>query len=125
MESLIIEKTNDTPSINFNIETGIFRISDTSWPEDAKRFYTPILEWLKKYFEAPKPEIVFEFDFNYFNTSSAKIISKILKMLKDNFDKSNIKIKWFYDVDDLDMKKAGERYSELLEIKFEFIEIKD
>jgi len=45
MESLIIQKSEDTPQIEFDLVTGIFSITGRSLPENAIEFYKPILDW--------------------------------------------------------------------------------
>ena len=49
MENILIEKSNDTPMVNFNAESGILQISGDSYPEFPGNFYTPIIKWLEEY----------------------------------------------------------------------------
>lgn len=123
MEKLIIQNTEETPSVTLDKDKGIFRIAENSYPDDALRFYHPVVEWVKKYCEDPNPKTVFEFAFSYFNTSSEKIITKILNMLKENSSKTELIIKWCYESDDTDMHKSGIRFSQLCGMHFEFEEI--
>ena len=81
MEKLIIQHTEETPSVTLDKDNGVFRISENSYPDDALRFYQPVVEWIKKYCEDPNPETVCEYAFSSVNTSSEKIITKILNML--------------------------------------------
>ena len=46
MEHLIIDKTDDTPAIDFNPGTKELKISGRSLPEDVTSFYQPVLNWL-------------------------------------------------------------------------------
>jgi len=125
MERFIKKKTEETPAIIFNPGKDKFQLVATSWPENALKFYTPIMDWLREYFKAPNLVTIFEFRLDYFNTSSAKQIAKLLVLLKEESEKHDIKIKWFYDWEDMDMKNAGIRYAALTNIKFEFIEKKE
>ena len=122
MESLIIPKTEDTPEINFDPGKGHFVISDRSWPENAVGFYKPIFEWLESYLQAPLPITTLEFKLEYFNTSSAKQIAKLLLLFEKNSDNTDITVKWHYEKDDIDMYTSGTRYAKLLNIKCDFIE---
>lgn len=123
MNSLIIKKTEATPAIVLNPEKGIFQISNTSWPENAQEFYTPIIEWLSNYFEnSPLDETIFEIRLTYMNTASSKQIAKILSILKKYSQKYNVKIKWIYEKGDYDMKNDALRYSKILKFDFEIIE---
>ncbi len=123
MESLILEKTEDTPEINFEPDKNNFSITGRSLPENAMEFYSPVLNWLKKYLDAkPHKQIPFVFKLEYFNTASSKQIIKILLLIEQYKSKINPSIKWYYNKIDEDMKSVGLRYQKLLSLDFEFIE---
>jgi len=124
MERFIKKKTEETPAIIFNPAKEKFQLVATSWPENALKFYTPIMEWLREYFQTPNSNTIFEFRLEYFNTSSAKQIAKLLVLLKEQSAKHNVIIRWYYEAEDTDMKNAGIRYSALINLKFELIEKK-
>jgi hypothetical protein len=117
MEILNLEGTEDTPKIILDSKNGIFEISGRSLPEDTAEFYGPVLEWLERYGEGPNPETKFVFKLEYFNTASSKLILDILSKLEDV---DNSKVMWYYNEDDEDMEEAGQEFSELVEIPFEF-----
>ncbi len=124
MDALVIKKTEKTPGVVLNKETGKFIISQTSWPENAKEFYEPIIKWLENYFENnPLDETVFQIRLTYMNTSSSKQIAKILALLKKYSSKYNIKIQWYYEKGDIDMKNDAIRFATLLNLKMEIIEL--
>ncbi|MFQ3675700.1 MAG: DUF1987 domain-containing protein [Endomicrobiia bacterium] len=123
MKALIIEKTDDTPTIILDPENKTFKIADRSLPEDANGFYSPVFIWLTEFLNNPTTDISFEFNLEYFNTSSAKQIAKVLLILEKISTKVNVEILWKHKAEDLDMKAAGERYSKLLNVKFSFISL--
>lgn len=112
-----MEGTEDTPKILLNKTNGIFEISGRSLPEDSSEFYKPVLEWLSAYAEDPLPETIFTFKLEYFNTASSKLILDILTVLEDI---EGTKIHWYFYEDDEDMEEAGEEFSELVDLDFEF-----
>ena len=123
MESLFIQATEDTPLVDYNIETGIFSISERSFPENAIDFYEPIIEWIKQLLlETEQQTYVFEFDFEYFNTASSKQIVKMLLAIERFANKHSITIRWVYEKGDIDMSCLGEQYSKLFQLPFEIIE---
>jgi SiaC family regulatory phosphoprotein len=122
MEPLFLEGTEDTPEINFDAEKKIFSIADRSLPENAVDFYKPVFEWLEEYKEQADKEINFDFKLDYFNTSSAKQITKILLFLEKLALDSNVIIRWYYRKEDVDMLSSGSRYAKLINVKFELIE---
>lgn len=118
MEILKLEGTEDTPNIILDKKNGVMEISGRSLPEDSAEFYKPVLEWIEKYASEVSPATVFVFKLEYFNTSSSKLILDVLYALEDI---KGIKIQWFFNEDDEDMEEAGQEFSELVEIPFEFI----
>jgi hypothetical protein len=70
-----------------------------------------------------KHPLNFNFKMNYFNSSSAKFLYDVMSELVRFHEKGHIiRILWYFDEDDEDMKYAGEEMSELLEVPFQFIE---
>lgn len=117
MEILNLEGTEDTPKIMLDKENGIFEISGRSLPEDSAEFYAPILDWIEQYGKDPNPQTNFVFKLEYFNTASSKLILDLLSALEDI---DGMSISWYFHEDDEDMEEAGEEFSELVEIPFEF-----
>lgn len=112
LESLKIEETINTPSIYFDTENNVFKISGKSMPEDAHEFYHPILEWVDKFVESPIANAKFEVTLEYFNTASSKHILSIIKKIGKS--SKGISIDWHYMEDDEDMLDVGEHLAEIL-----------
>ncbi|MGE0771431.1 MAG: DUF1987 domain-containing protein [Cyclobacteriaceae bacterium] len=117
MEILNLEGTEDTPKIILDKKNGIFEISGRSLPEDSAEFYKPVLDWIGQYAGDPNGNTEFVFKLEYFNTASSKLILDVLSALEDI---KGMKILWYFHEDDEDMEEAGEEFSELVEIPFEF-----
>lgn len=123
MEKLFLEETDDTPEVLLDPAEGVFRISKISVPENALDFYRPILEWIKEYAEDPVIQTVFEFNLEYVNTASSKQVIQVILLLQKVAEKSDVKVKWFYESIDEDMKNLGARYKKLVSVPFELVEI--
>lgn len=125
MEHLVIEKTDDTPAIDFNPTTKELKISGRSLPEDVTTFYAPVLSWLDELEETPSGAYKFIVNLEYFNTASSKLILDILMRLEDihTGGSNTIEIIWNYDKRDTDMEEAAEEYSELVEVPFQIVGI--
>ena len=91
-----------------------------SVPEDANKFFEPILKWIDGYIRTnnTKP-ITVNFDLDYFSIQSSKIILKILKQFSSL---PNVTVNWYYD--DVDNKEIGEDFSYMVNTKFNLIEKK-
>ena len=126
MEPLILAATDDTPEVHLDAGAGKFEFSGKSLPEDVTTFYQPIFDWMDSYFESPNDESIFVFKMTYFNTASSKVILDVLMKLEEAVeDGKDVKVKWYFEEDDEDMEEAGEEYSEIVEVPFEFIEMED
>ena len=133
MKPLIIKPTEYTPKVLLDPQKNKFEISGESRPENPAKFYQPILDWLDKYyslrywkdssFDTKTEEIVFEFKFEYFNSTSARYILDILEKIGEfHKAKIDIKVKWYY-VDELDIKESGEEFLKIMNIPFEIIAV--
>lgn len=80
-QSLIIEESPKTPEIELNPFNGEFIFSGRSIPENAAKFYEPVLNWVTEYIQHARPTTNLRFNLEYFNTSSSLWLSKILKVL--------------------------------------------
>lgn len=131
MNNLIIEPTSNSPKVIFDYGRNLFEISGESRPEDVHKFYRPILQWLDDFGQDLSKQkdsnIPYEFNFNfeYFNSSSAKFILDFCKKLNTlRSAGNNIIVKWHYEEDDDDMHEVGFEMSRISKLPFEFIEIK-
>lgn len=123
MEKLVLLATDEFPSVYLDKNSGKFEIAGISIPHNSSDFYSPLVDWFKKYCKNPNPETVLECKLDYFNTSSHKYLTEIFKVL-DNLHLSGAKVKivWFYNTEDEDMKLIGQELSHFLELPFEFKE---
>lgn len=132
MEKLFFARTDMSPEISFSHEDSAFSIRGNSRPEDVRDIYYPVIEWLNEYkqFLTNSPELyytlenpmILEFDFGYFNSSSAKFLYDIMHALKE-FINSGIPVSvvWHYEDEDIDMKEAGEDLASMAEIDLIYI----
>ncbi len=126
MDSISIEGTPKTPTINLNAGTGIVEIKGRSIPENSIEFYRPIVEWLDEYYKEPQELTTVNIQLEYFNTSSSKRILDVFKKLEGiKKAKNEVIINWYYEEDDEDMLEAGEDYESIIRIPFKMIEIVD
>ena len=132
MEALNIEATEFTPEVIMDPDTNRFEMSGESRPENAGKFYEKILKWMDNYyslrywrdskFDDKSNSTVFEFRFEYFNSTSAKFILDILKKIETfRKDDMNVTVKWYYEEPDIDMKESGEEFASMTGVPFEYI----
>jgi len=132
MQKLIIDPGNRTPSIMLSPDENVFYIRGTSSPEDVRKLYYPVIEWINTFTEEilkveyktlnNENPLRFQFDLKYFNSASAKfffdILSKLNKLPSAGIP---VNVEWYYNEEDTDMKEAGIDFSNLLGMEFTFI----
>jgi len=124
MNSLLIEPTDDSPKVVLDDQNQVFLFEGESRPQHAFKFFGPIIHWLNEYGKilfwqkehfGKNRRMTFQFRLSYFNSTSAKFIGDILSIL-DNFCKDGyeVRVKWFYQPEDTDMKESGEEYLKMM-----------
>ncbi len=129
MDTLLIEATEFSPKIYFNPNENKFEIRGESRPENTSKFYAQLIQWVEQWktdlsANPPSKHFVFEFRFDYFNSTSAKFILDFLQKLNELvhlIPDLKISIRWYYDSRDEDMRESGEEFSHLVDLPFEFV----
>ncbi|MDK2978167.1 MAG: hypothetical protein PWP52_881 [Bacteroidales bacterium] len=121
MKDLIIKETEKTPSVALSTN-GVLKIEGRSIPEDAAKFFKPILDWTKDFTTG---EIRVDIKLEYFNTSSSKFILEMLRILENNPENKNILVNWFYEEGDLDVLESGQYFESIIGIPFKYIEYEE
>jgi hypothetical protein len=129
MRKLIIDQTQNSPKVILDPENKIYEISGESRPPDVREFYDKIITWmddfslqLVKANNRTEP-VIFTFNFEYFNSSSGKMILDICKVLARLQARGmNVKVDWHYERDDVDMMEVGQEISRIVKFPFEYTE---
>ncbi len=118
--SLIIEETHDTPKIILDKLNGVFEISGRSLPENAVKFYSPVLKWMEEYVVAPNQSTHFEFKLDYFNSASTKKLFEVITIL-EKLSSTNLPVTvvWYHTKDDELIRNRGLEIKEMVELSFE------
>ena len=114
MHKLFLGGNNSTPEILFDGEANIFEIKGMSRPENATKFYGPILEWMDEYLKDGE-SVNLVFKIVYFNTASSKLFLHLAKILERGTD---CEITWLYEKEDEDMMEAGLEFKEIISLPF-------
>lgn len=126
MENLFIKGDAKNPTLNFDYSAGTLSIKGRSWPEHAVNAYQPAFDWLEKYQKNPQPKTTFKVELEYFNTSSSKIVLQIMKKAEEMHKAGlDVKVDWYYENDDFDLKEEGETFSEMVDVPVELIGIEE
>ena len=118
MSQFHIPATRSTPELFLDTEKGVYRVIGHSIPENAGKFYTPVLEWLRENISGIRSGSVFEFCLPYFNSASLKALYMMLMEVKKESEKGKeFEVDWYIEDDDDFMTDAAETFSEMVGIK--------
>jgi hypothetical protein len=114
MEPLQMAATQRSPEVDFDFDSGFFRMRGEIFPEDAAAFFGPILEQMEAYVRDLRgADMVFNFQLQYFNSSSAKGLMNLFRLLEQAAENGNrVQINWYYYEDDDTILEAGEDFAE-------------
>ena len=123
LEPIIIEATSDTPRVELNKEKGVFKFEGKSLPEDVIKFFSPVQNWFSEYYNEPNKDTDIEFNLDYFNSSTARIIVKILSASETlHGNSTNMHVTWYYRENDEVMRDRGIELKSVVNIPFDIVE---
>jgi len=124
MKILRVEATKSTPEVRFDPDAGVLSITGQSYPENAFKFYEPLLAWLDEYLEQVTTDttVSIELHLPYINTSSTKCFMMMLDKLNDAFlAGKRVKVLWFYNEDNETELECAEEFKEDLSLPFDIV----
>jgi len=131
LKPLLFESTKLTPYVYFNPDDGRFEMSGYSRPENIRKFYKPLFDYIDNFQKELEEKalkgskkainILFVFKFTYINSVSTKFLCEFLakfERLKENG--VSFSIKWYYEENDEDMCELGVDISNIIRHPFNF-----
>jgi len=111
------------PNFMINSEKGFFLISGMSFPEDAIEAYKSLLDSLKEYCLKPQPLTTIEFELEYCNSSTIKVLMNLFIMLQDMIETNQVEVivKWHCEEANEDDCELAEDLQELSDLPFHII----
>ncbi|PLX25047.1 MAG: nuclear pore complex subunit [Salinivirgaceae bacterium] len=135
MDKINIEETKATPSVILDVDNRKFEIAGCSRPENVREFYMPVINWFESVLEKTDEvkaklsgdgTVNFDFKLSYFNSASAKFILDILLYINQLHSSGiDIKINWYYEEGDEDMRDVGEELAEMVDFEFKYIMMRE
>lgn len=124
MDTFKIEPTEDTPQVTFDPSNGVYEIVGRSYPENAREFYQPVIEWLEEFRDTANRSINLVVAIDYFNSSSVKQVFTLLYIVEDIMETGkDAKVTWKYRAGDELMQQKGLEFNKFLQVPVELVEI--
>ena len=107
------EKTNSTPYVLIDEEKGYMKLVGRSFHENVAVFYADVNDWLDTYLKKDFGSLTFDFEMNYFNSSTSKLLHNLLmKMDKYASEKNKVVVNWITTEDNDIIIECGEDFQE-------------
>jgi hypothetical protein len=113
-----------TPRILLDPDSRLYIVEGQSWPENARTFYRPVIDWFQEYTAASKVGLTLKIKLLYLNTSSISLFMYIFLLMEAAAKQCpDYKVEWYYDQENELAKEIGEEYQETLGLDFALIEL--
>ena len=110
------EKTTSTPYILVDEEKGYMRLEGRSFHGNVVAFYKDINDWLDSYLASDFGVFTFDFEMNYFNSSTSKLLHNMLmKMDRSVSEGKEVLVNWITTEDNENIIECGEDFQEEIE----------
>lgn len=111
MYDFTIPPGKNTPEVIFDSKESSLVLRGKSYPENSKNFYDEIILHFKEY--AFPTSFTVTLDFDYISSSSVFSVLEFLKKMREFAPKTTMKVLFFYDEVDDDMREIGNNYKKL------------
>ena len=117
MENKTINATDFGPEIQMEAQ-GKIRIHGKAMMEDASLYFSPCHHWISEFISKNNSFLLFEIELNYFNSSAAKQLLKMLMIVDDSEIEG--KVIWMYPKENDVLLERGQELEIMLDFPFEF-----
>jgi len=117
------EKTTSTPYILIDEEKSYMKFEGRSFHENVVEFFSDVNNWLDAFLKKDFGSFTFDFEMNYFNSSTSKLLHNMLtKMDKYASDEKRVIVNWITTEDNDIIIECGEDFREdFSNLKFNMI----
>jgi len=124
MDSFIKEGSKLIPSIDFNPESGEFKVSGrmVSVAGEGYEYFKPLMEWVNQYALNPAKKTTVDVDLEYCSSGGIMILYQIFKILDVVYKQGNeVETVWHYYLEDEDIEEKGSQFQDLIHFPFKVI----
>jgi hypothetical protein len=109
------EKTDLTPYVYINEETGTMKLEGESYHENVFEFFREIKDWLAGYLKTDFDSFTFDCELKYFNSSTVKVLLGMLLEMDNSDNCRKITVNWITTKNNRIIIECGEDFEEDLE----------
>jgi len=118
-----IKGTNKTPTVVFDLDEGLLKIMGRSTTKNPQEFYIKIIRLLETYCVDPKAKTLLILDLEAYNPLSTRFLYKIVQLVSEIelIPECRVKVNWYYDPYDIDIKNDIYLCSKIVQFKINAI----
>jgi hypothetical protein len=116
LKDLNISQTKNTPEVISDIANNTISFVGNSFPENSKKFYDPLNDWMNEYCKT-KEEIIINCDFNYLSSSSLISILNLFRKADQAIGSEHCLLNWRHEEDDDDIQKIGHDFCKIISMR--------
>ena len=110
------QKTTSTPYVLIDEANGYMRLEGRSFHENIIAFYREVNEWLDGFLASDFEALTCDFEMNYFNSSTSKLLhNMLLKLDRRASAGKGIVVNWITTEDNEIIIECGEDFQEEIE----------
>lgn len=114
--NLSIASTSSTPQVSYSTSSGLCTLVGVSTPVDSMDFYRPIIQWVMDHQDEIISGTKFEFQLNYFNSSSMKALLWLIQQISELIQSGKQwELVWIVIEEDEFMQEGGEAIQSLID----------
>jgi hypothetical protein len=122
MSALTLKESKNTPEVILDPSSGKYLIKGKCFPENAKKYFVPILDWFT--FAKISDDFRVEVTLDYISSSSVIAVLELFRHIEKCATSAgfNASIIWFYEEGDDDMASVAMNYQKLCKLPIEIKE---
>lgn len=119
MALLIIQATENTPRVYFDLNQGRLELRGRCFPDDTSKFFNPVLSWLSEHIGNQSVIARFEVYLEYYNTGTYIRLLELFDLLGDkNTQGHEIEVHWYVQEEDEDSIDNAESFMDVTKVPF-------
>ena len=124
MRDLNIPIGKVTPGVVYQETSKTLTIEGQSYPENARSFYRPVLDWLQEAVAASDAELLVSVHLLYLNTSSISVFMTLFAILETAARHgAKLRVEWLFDRENELSWEMGEEFRDQVKLPFQLREV--
>ena len=119
MASLIIQATDNTPRVYFDLSKGRIELRGRCFPENTSKFFDPVFNWLSENLKGDPITARLEVYLEYYNTGTYIRLLELFELLSEQNEKGHdLEVHWYVEEEDEDSIDNARSFMDVVKLPF-------